>query len=106
MKKRPVCVVRFVPALIVLCALVYSVFSATTSEIEALNELYEATNGANWIINTNWTLGDPCLNGWYGVVCSDSSVTQLNLGFNQLVGTIPNSISNLVNPIQLKKKGT
>ncbi len=42
----------------------------------ALVDLYMATSGSTWSINTGWkdhtTASDPCDNGWYGVICSGS----------------------------------
>ena len=39
------------------------------TERKALVELYEATNGENWEFNSNWLIGDPCENQWYGIEC-------------------------------------
>jgi hypothetical protein len=43
----------------------------------ALVDLYMATSGSTWSINTGWanhaTGSDPCDNGWSGVECSGSS---------------------------------
>ncbi|RKZ72367.1 MAG: hypothetical protein DRQ57_17470, partial [Gammaproteobacteria bacterium] len=64
-------------------------------ECEALVDLYNSTDGANWGNNTGWLkTNTPC--SWYGVRgCSDGHVTDLNLGDNQLSGSIPESLSNL-----------
>ncbi len=40
---------------------------------------------------------DPCPNSWYGVACSIGNITRLDLGSNQLTGTIPPEIGNLTN---------
>jgi hypothetical protein len=55
----------------------------------ALVALYNATNGANWWLNTGWTVpgspGDnPC--GWYGVTCTSGRVTGLDLSNNSISG--------------------
>ena len=49
----------------------------------------EESNG--WLHKTNWKMGDPCDNSWYGVVCngSNTSVINLALGSNFLRGTLP-----------------
>jgi hypothetical protein len=41
---------------------------------EALVALYNSTDGDNWINNTNWLIGDPCLDSWYGVGCGRQGV--------------------------------
>ncbi|MFT4926161.1 MAG: YD repeat-containing protein, partial [Phenylobacterium sp.] len=75
------------------------------SQVSALEEIYIATEGANWHSNANWSSKDPCR--WYGVHClqkkvpgaSDTTyqlhVSQLNLSSNNLIGTIPVSINAL-----------
>ncbi len=68
-------------------------------ERNALIELYNSTNGANWTNNTNW-LGEPgteCT--WYGVICDagNNHVTNLHLWQNQLTGSLPSSLENLSN---------
>jgi len=40
---------------------------------QALVDLYTATNGPEWWINTNWLNGDPCGNLWYGVECGGTA---------------------------------
>ena len=42
------------------------------SQIDALTDLYNSTNGPYWFIHTNWLEGDPCSNQWYGIGCNDS----------------------------------
>ena len=62
---------------------------------EALVAFYEATDGENWTNNHNWLTNAP-LSSWQGVhVGSDGQVTQLDLGFNGLRGSIPAAIGNL-----------
>ena len=54
-----------------------------------LMEFYEATGGVNWAVNTNWNT-DASLDQWYGVSTDTASrVTSLELGDNQLSGSIP-----------------
>ena len=59
----------------------------------ALTALYEATDGAAWISNTNWlSSSDPCsAPTWTSVTCSGSAVTGLSLTGVGLAGTIPAS---------------
>ena len=62
---------------------------------EALEALYEATNGANWSNNTNW-LSDRPLGDWHGVTtAADGRVTGLNLLSNRLTGVIPSQLGSL-----------
>ena len=74
-------------------------------DLAVLVTLYNATDGANWTANTGWVDGAagtncvPC--DWYGVICDNNDrVTKLHLGFNNLVGTIPSTISDLTNLIE------
>lgn len=64
-------------------------------EREALVALYKATGGDNWKNNTNWCSDKP-LNEWYGVGYWDGGVREINLSDNNLVGTIPTEIGNLI----------
>jgi Leucine-rich repeat (LRR) protein len=54
-------------------------------------ELYNSTNGPNWINNTGWAEGaagtncDPC-NGWYGVACENGRVKYIDLDGNANFG--------------------
>ncbi len=67
-------------------------------ERDALMALFNSTDGANWIDNTNWGSGNP-VSTWFGIVVEDIAgtdhVTELNMEFNNLVGTIPPEIGNL-----------
>jgi Leucine-rich repeat (LRR) protein len=66
-------------------------------ESQALRDLFNSTNGANWIHNDGWmgVAGTEC--SWYGVTCNstEAGVLQLNLRANLLTGSIPSTISNL-----------
>lgn len=45
---------------------------------------------------SNFVASDPCLDGWFGVGCSEQGrVVALSLGSNQLTGTIPPDVGNL-----------
>ena len=62
-----------------------------------LVEFYNATDGPNWINNTNWNSNAP-LNQWYGVSTdADGRVTELRLHSNRLTGPIPSSLGDLTN---------
>ena len=62
--------------------------------------LYEATGGDNWDENTNWLISISTypLNLWYGVDTDDEGrVTGLYLDYNELTGTIPETLGQLNN---------
>ena len=62
---------------------------------EALEALYEATVGPNWVHSTNWTTPAP-LDEWYGVdTDAAGNVTELDLSSNQLCGPLPAALGNL-----------
>ena len=76
----------------------------TAAELDraALEALYDSTGGANWTTSTNWKIADD-LGAWYGVlVTSDGRVTSLDLGNNNLIGTLPNALGNLTALVDLR----
>lgn len=85
-------------AAVIIIALVQPILGVSPAEQQALNDVYQFLDGLGWINNTNWLKGDPCQNGWYGVLCSPSGhVVSLILNDNNLQGKIPDSIGNLYN---------
>ena len=59
--------------------------------------LYEATDGPNWEINTNWRSDKP-LRNWHGVTTDgDGRVTRLELAWNNLTGILPAALGDLAN---------
>ena len=57
--------------------------------------LYQATDGENWAMSTNW-LSDRPLGEWYGIVTNDSGrVTEIGLPQNLLAGELPSEVSDL-----------
>lgn len=68
-------------------------------ERDALMALYNDTNGAGWIDNSNWTTGDPCVNHWYGITCDLANITVTNIGlrWNNLSGSLPIQLGNFPN---------
>ena len=64
---------------------------------DVLVEFYHATDGPNWVDNTNWNSDAP-LDQWFGVGTDTAGrVRSLVLEDNQLSGTIPSSLGNLAN---------
>lgn len=74
---------------------------ATISQAEhdALMDLYNSTGGQSWYNSSGWGGALGTENTWYGVVtdAGNTIVLQLNLDDNNLKGSLPNSLSNLVN---------
>ena len=66
------------------------------SDKAVLEALYDATGGDNWKNNTNWKSNQPVAD-WHGVSVDNGRVTVLNLGGNQLTGSIPPQLGNLAN---------
>jgi Leucine-rich repeat (LRR) protein len=63
-------------------------------EIDALDDLYQYTNGEAWIQNDQWD-SPPC--NRFGVICDidETHVVGINLFGNNLQGSIPQSLKNL-----------
>ena len=58
----------------------------------ALMALYNSSGSAFWTDHTNWGSNEP-LGTWYGVTTdANGRVTALNLFYNRLRGTIPDSL--------------
>ncbi|MCP4109089.1 MAG: hypothetical protein GY749_26765, partial [Desulfobacteraceae bacterium] len=72
------------------------VLNNTEQDRLALIALYNSTDGDNWTNNTNW-LTDEALSAWYGITLTDGRVTKIDLPSNNLSGTIPPEIGNLIN---------
>ena len=72
-----------------------SLSAEAASDRAILVELYEATDGANWVNNENW-LTDAPVREWHGVTADAAGrVTELNLPGNGLSGTIPAELGGL-----------
>ncbi len=66
------------------------------SDYDALVTLYNSTNGDDWNNNSNW-LASADVRDWHGVRVEGDRFTQINLSENNLVGTLPAELGNLVN---------
>jgi len=62
----------------------------------ALVDLYNSTNEPNWNNHTNWLTSSP-VSTWYGITVTNNRVTEIYLFGNNLKGSIPSSIGNLIN---------
>jgi Leucine-rich repeat (LRR) protein len=85
------------------------------AELNALQDLYESTEGAKWLWRPRvdgavWNFsGDPnpCVDKWQGLECTPASpepfryVVSLDLSYYNMYGSIPASISNLTQLILL-----
>ena len=72
-----------------------------STEREVLVDFYHATGGDHWTNNTNW-LSDEPITEWYGVnTFGNGTVRGLSLRGNNLVGSLPKSLSQLQNAIFL-----
>ena len=69
------------------------------SQTEALTKFYQSTKGTQWENNTNWLSSKP-FDQWYGLNKSISGldyVQTMELSYNNLSGTIPESFVEIMN---------
>lgn len=64
-----------------------------TQDSLALVAIYNATDGDNWINNSNWLTGN--VSNWYGVTVSGNRVIDIIITNNNLTGSLPSDIGNL-----------
>ena len=71
----------------------------TSYERKVLESLYMQCNGYGWHTDTNWVMSDISVCNWVGVDCvpKTESIKSINLGSNNLKGTIPKEIFALPN---------
>ncbi|MDE3256618.1 MAG: leucine-rich repeat domain-containing protein [Gemmatimonadota bacterium] len=71
-------------------------------DADALERLFEATNGSGWTRSDGW-LEDENLSRWYGVrIDSIGRVAALDLSGNGLSGYVPNAVGSLASLTELK----
>ncbi len=64
------------------------------AECAALVALYNSSNGTNWADNSGWQVTNtPCT--WSGLDCTDGHISQINLIYNELTGTLPPELGDL-----------
>ncbi len=69
--------------------------TAQSSDRAALEALYDATGGQDWIDSTNWKTSAP-LGAWHGVTTDAAGrVTRLDLSDNGLMGPLPAALGRL-----------
>lgn len=68
-----------------------------TAQRQALEALYQSTDGSSWSNQDGW-LGDAGTEcSWYGISCNaHGNITEVDLSHNNLAGNIPTEISDLV----------
>ena len=62
-----------------------------------LGVIYYSLGGLSWFQAGNWLDGESELCSWGGVLCSDGSLTSIDLSGNNLKGSIPSEIQRLSN---------
>ena len=78
--------------------------NADVSDRAILEALYEATGGAGWENRGNWLTDEP-LNRWHGVTSTQGRVTELELGYNRLIGAVPPELGGLSELTELDLSG-
>ncbi|CAN5419076.1 hypothetical protein BH10BAC2_BH10BAC2_18410 [soil metagenome] len=57
--------------------------------------MYDSTNGTEWANHSNWLNGP--VKGWFGITVGGTRVTIIDLHNNNLNGTLPSSLGNIIN---------
>lgn len=71
--------------------------TASTIEYESLTSFYWSLNGPNWKNNTNWLDDEVQYCYWFGINCNGTEhVIELFLPNNNLTGTLPSNLSQLL----------
>jgi hypothetical protein len=68
-------------------------------ENNALQTLFNAAGGGNWLKRDNWKGAPGTENTWYGITCNSANTTILEIVLknNRLTGTLPADLSDLSN---------
>src|SRR5690606_8008286 len=73
-------------------------------EFAALKDIYDNLGGPNWTNKTNWpspgnwpaSATITQMDSWFGITVANGDLTQIVLDINNLNGTIPESVGNLL----------
>ncbi|MCK5232485.1 MAG: hypothetical protein KAR13_19585, partial [Desulfobulbaceae bacterium] len=104
----------FVVVVYVLVSAVSVMAAIPAIERAALIALYNSTNGDGWNDSSGWKNNNPEPDGfseigsegsWKGVTVNNDHVITLDLGWNELTGTIPVELGNLTNLVRLYLSG-
>ena len=71
----------------------FALGDVSPQDYATLENFYNALGGSSWSDNTNWLTGDPCNDGWFGILCDGDNISLITLNNNNLVGTIPSDFS-------------
>ena len=77
----------------IIVAMEDSVITTILQDSLALIALYDSSDGDNWTNNDNWKSAP--VSQWHGVTVTNNRVTELQLGGNNLNGTIPTVVGDL-----------
>lgn len=79
-------------SLLMLSSALFVTAKVSKGEMEALTDLYESTNGKEWV--RTWDISTPA-DTWYGVKVEGDHIVEINLFRNNLKGTLPVSLDKL-----------
>nr|GMD06960.1 protein STRUBBELIG-RECEPTOR FAMILY 8 [Ipomoea batatas] len=65
-------------------------------DLQALEVIYTSLNSPSQLTGWKANGGDPCSESWKGVVCQGSDVVSMNLAYNNLSGSLPYSINDMI----------
>lgn len=65
------------------------------SDSLALIQLFQNTNGENWVNNTGWGFGELLVKDWFGITVERDRVVGINLASNDLIGGIGSELTPL-----------
>ena len=94
-----ICMKSFFTFLVVAFLSFSALAEVSSTQKQALIDLYNATNGAEW--SNTWDLNAD-VSTWHGVKVENSNVVGLNLSMNNLNGQLPESIGNLDTLVSLE----
>ena len=94
-KRLNVVVTRTAPAATTTYGVLVIHEGSTAGDTVALMALYNSAGGDDWSENTSWGTATPLMTWGRVITDSDGRVTSLELGNNNLVGTLPDELGDL-----------